>query len=250
MAALKIKRVKGHEYFYWRKRVRSHKKFGGDGRVRTVDYLIGTHPISGNWLPYHLWSQNINLQEYIKAVISWNIRINEWQKLIDFTIDWKKNKVSLKGLIPPMRLMDIVFGVDCRNQRWRKVREDFQSVLNQIIKRSTSIETNIERAAWRIALHEKCLVKAKELRDAAKDARLDADAYTPDIDLHLDQYASELEAEADRLLQRYLEIVNELLVLAPPKQRSSFRADVIRRAEQLAKDKRWLEEYQVKLESA
>ncbi len=203
---------------------------------------IGTNPL-GQWLSYYFWAGDVALEPYTEAVIKY-LCPRDWEPFVNVTISWDKPKpkVSITSIVPMF--------ADCRSRQWKREREALQGALNQIIKRSTSIEKIIERAAYRVAFHEKCLVKAKELRDAAKDARLDVDAYTPDIDLHLDQYASELEAEADRLLQRYLEIVNELLVLAPPKQRSSFRADVIRRAEQLAKDKRWLEEYQVKLESA
>jgi len=250
MAALKIKRVKGHEYFYWRKRVRSHKRLGGDGRLRTVDYLIGAHPIGGNWLPYHLWCQNINLQEYSRAVIRRTISTNNWQHLIDFTIDWEKNKISLKGLIPPLRMTGIVlFGVDCRSKPWRTVREVFQTALNQIIKRSVQIETIIERAAYDLSWNDKYLAEVKKLRGMAKDARLNPDKHKPDADLHLDEYASELESEADKLMQRYLEIVNDkLLVFAPPKQRQQFRCQIISRVEKLAQDQRWLEEYEAKLE--
>jgi hypothetical protein len=170
MPILKLKKVKRHEYFYWSKSVRSHKRFGGGGRVRTVDYLIGTHPISGNWLPYHLWTHDIDLQEYSKAVIRWNIGINKWQKLVDFTIDFQKNKVSLKGLVPPVRMMGIVFGVDCRSKRWRKIREDFQEALNQIVERNQWIEAIIEKAAYYIGLHDRYLAKAKEFSSGGDQA--------------------------------------------------------------------------------
>jgi hypothetical protein len=121
--------------------------------------------------------------------------------------------------------------------------------LNQIVERSTWIESIIERAAYHVGLHNQYLAKSKEFRDAAKDARLDPDKYTPDAELHLDEYASEFESEADKLMQRYLDIVNDkLLVFAPPKQRQQFRCQIISRAEKLAQDQRWLEEYQAKLE--
>jgi hypothetical protein len=93
------------------------------------------------------------------------------------------------------------------------------------------------------------LAKAKELRDVAKDARANPEKHKPDADLHLDELASELETEADRLIQRYLEIIKgKLLVFAPPKQRANFRAEAIRQAEKLAQSQRWLEEYEARLE--
>lgn len=93
--------------------------------------------------------------------------------------------------------MDIVFGVDCRSKRWRKIREDFQEALNQIVKRNQWVEAIIEKAAYYIGLHDQYLARVKEFRDAAKDARVNPDKYKPDADLHLDEYASELESEAD-----------------------------------------------------
>lgn len=92
------------------------------------------------------------------------------------------------------------------------------------------------------------MAEAKELRETAKDARLHPDKYKPDADLHLDEFASEAEAEADRLMQRYLDVVDKLLVFAPPKQRSKFKAEAVRKAERLAKDQLWLDEYQAKVE--
>jgi hypothetical protein len=138
--------------------------------------------------------------------------------------------------------------VDCRARQWRREREALQSALNQIVERSTWIETIIERAAYYLGLHDRCLTKAKEFKAAAKDARLNPDKYKPDADLHLDEHASELESEADKFMERYLAIVNDkLLVFAPPKQRTKFKEEVIRKVERLAKDQRWLEEYQAKL---
>jgi hypothetical protein len=243
MATLKVKKVKGHEYFYWSKSVRSHKRFGGDGRVRTVDYLIGTHPISGNWLPYRLWVGDVTLEQYAEAVIKY-LCPRYWEAFVSVTVSWDKPnpKVSITSIVPMF--------ADCRARKWRQERDTLQSVLSQIIECSTWIRLIIEKAAYYLGLHNQYLAKSKEFRDAAKDARLDPDKYTPDAELHLDEYASGFESEADKLLQRYLEMVNELLVLAPPKQRTKLKEEVIRKVERLAQDRRWLDEYQAKLESA
>jgi hypothetical protein len=239
MATLKVKKVKGHEYFYWSKSVRSHKRFGGDGRVRTVDHLVGRHPI-GQWLAYRLWTGEVKQEEYVEAVIKW-LCPDVWKHLVKVSVNWKRQQVTINSLVPPL--------VDCRTRRWRRQRDTLQSALNQIVERSTWIESIIERAAYHVGLHNQYLAKSKEFRDAAKDARLDPDKYTPDAELHLDEYASEFESEADKLMQRYLDIVNDkLLVFAPPKQRQQFRCQIISRAEKLAQDQRWLEEYQAKLE--
>jgi hypothetical protein len=239
MATLKVKKVKGREYFYWSKSVRSHKRFGGDGRVRTVDYLIGSHPL-GSWLSYRLWNDEVQLEEYVKAVIKW-LCPDTWEKLVKVSIDWKSQRVSIKSTIPLL--------IDCRRGCWRRERETLQDWVDQTIVRSTWIEAIVERGAYYLALSHTHLSEAKKLREFAKDARLHPDKFKADADLHFDEYASELETEADKAIERYLEIVNDkLLVFAPSKQRSNFRADVIHRAERLAKDKRWFDQCRAKWE--
>jgi hypothetical protein len=238
---LKVKKVKRYEYFYWSKSIRSRKKFGGDGRVQTVDYLIGITPI-GEWLGYRLWTGEVQLQQYAEAVIKW-LCPDAWKHMVKVSIDWRRQRVVINSLVPPL--------VDCRSRHWRRQRNTLQSALNQIVERSTWIESIIERAAYRVSLHDQYLAKSKEFRDAAKDARLDPNKYTPDADLRLDEYALELEAEADRLMQHYLEIVNDkLLVFAPPKQRTKFKVEAVSKIERLAKDKRWFEQYRAKVEAA
>jgi hypothetical protein len=241
MATLKVKKVKNYEYFYWSKSVRSHKKFGGDGRVRTVDHLIGSHPL-GNWLAYRLWAGEAQLTEYAESVIQW-VCPKAWENIVKVSIDWKRHRVSIRSSIPLL--------VDCRGRTWKREREVLQNWLNQIIKVSAWIDQIIERGAYYLALHNQYMADSQKLRDTAQDARLKPDKYEPEADLYLDEYASGLESDADRFIQHYLEIANDKLrVFVPPRQWAEFRVVAISRIERLAKNRQWLEQYRAEFEGS
>lgn len=240
MATLKVKKVKGHEYFYWSKSVRSRKKFGGDGRVRTADYLIGTTP-AGAWLAYYLWSGEAKLEEYAEAVVKY-LWPAEWAVFVEVSIDWQRCKVSIKSKFTCF--------ADCRSRPWQNQRKALQSWLDRIIEDSTRIDRLIQDARYLLSEHYRCSKAVEELRQKSRDARLYPDYFAPHAEEILDEYAHTSQCRADRAMEYYLQIVEELEKFAPPSKRLQFRQQVFSKAERLAKDQRWLEEYQAKLESA
>jgi hypothetical protein len=241
MATLKVKKVKGHEYFYWSKSVRSHKRFGGDGRVRTVDHLIGTHPISGNWLPYRLWSGDVALEQYSEALIKY-LCPRYWEALVSVTVSWDKPnpKVSITSIVPMF--------ADCRARKWRKERATLQSALNQIIECSTLVQANIEACAYHLALHDESMEKAKAAREAAREARFKSIEEWADADLCLDEDAANWETFADEVIRDYyLRDWERLPMFAPPSLRSQFRVAAQTRIEKLSKNRGWYEQYKAEV---
>jgi hypothetical protein len=240
MATLKVKKLKEYEYFYWCKRVRSHKKFGGDGRVRSIDLLVGTS-LAGQWLAYYLWSGEAKLQEYVEAVIK-RLCPAEWAAIVLVSIDWRKHKISIKSKHP--------WFADCRSRHWQTQRKALQSWLDRIIGDSTVIDRLIQHAGYLLGEHCRCSKAMEELREKAREARLYPDNFAPNAEEILDECAHANQCRADQAMEYYLEHVESLSKLAPPKQRQQFRHQVISKAQRLAQDQGWLNNYQAKLESS
>ncbi len=238
MATLKVKKVKGYEYFYWSKSLRSHKKAGGTSRVRTVDHLVGNTPV-GQWLPYYLWSGEAELQEYAAATIK-HLCPADWAAFVVVSIDWQKRKVAIRS--------NLNWFTDCRSRRWREQRKALQSWLDRIIEDSTQLDRFIQQAGYLLGKHYRCSKAVEELRQKAREARLYPDNFAPNAEEILDECAHANQRRADQAMEYYLEHIESLEKLAPPSKRLQFRHQVISTAAKLAKDKRWLEEYQAKLE--
>ncbi|MDP8962940.1 MAG: hypothetical protein M3O33_02925 [Cyanobacteriota bacterium] len=145
--------------------------------------------------------------------------------------------------------MGIIFsGVDCRSKPWRKVREDFQNVLNRIVERSTLVESTIEMCAYHLALHDEYMAKAKESREAAREARFKPIEGWADADLYFDERAADWEAFADKVMQEfYLRDWERLPMFAPPSLRSQFRGAAQTRIEKLSQNRGWYEQYKTKV---
>jgi hypothetical protein len=240
MAALKIKIVKGHEYFYWRKRVRSRKKFGGTGQTRTIDCLIGS-TLVGQWLAYYLWSGEVELRQYTQAVLK-HLCPTAWEAVVEVSIDWQNYKVSTKSKHP--------WFADCRSRHWQTQRKALQSFLDRIVQYSTQIDRLIQHAGYLLGEHYRCSKAVEELRQKAREARLYPDNFPPNAEEILDECAHANQSRADQAIEYYLEHIESLEKLAPPSKRLQFRYQVTSRAEKLAQDQLWIEEYQAKLESA
>lgn len=238
MATLKVKKVKGHEYFYWSKSVRSHKRYGGDGRVKSVDYLIGT-TFAGQWLPYYLWTGEAELRQYLKAVIK-HLCPAEWVAFVEVSIDWQRHKVSIKS--------QFKWFTDCRSRHWQKQRKALQSWVDRIVADSMQIDKTIQSAGYLLGEHYRCCKTAEELRQMAREARRNPANFVPNAEDHLDESAHANQRRADQAMEYYLQIVEESEKFAPPSKRLQFRCQAIAKAEKLAQDQRWLEQYQAKLE--
>lgn len=238
MATLKVKKVKGHEYFYWSKSVRSHKKAGGTGQVRTVDYLLGTSP-AGKWLSYYLWSGDVQLEQYAQAVIKYLYPAN-WAAFTEVLIDWRRQKISIRSKHP--------WFADCRSRHWQTQRKALQTWVDQIIRDGTQIDENIQHAGYALGEHYRCSKVVEEMRKMAREARQRPDDFAPDAEELLDECAHSNQCRADQGLEYYLQHIEQVEKFAPPSKRSQFRYQVISKVEKLAKNQRWLEEYQAKLE--
>jgi hypothetical protein len=240
MATLKVKKVKGHEYFYWSKSVRSHKKAGGTGQIRTIDRLIGTTP-DGQWLPYYLWSGDVQLEEYAEAVIKW-LCPAEWAAFVEVSIDWQKRKVAIRSILN--------WFTDCRSRHWQTQRKVLQSFLDRIVEDSPRITRRIEYTGYLLGEHYRCSKAVEELRQKAREARLYPERFAPNAEAILDECAHANQRRADQAMEYCLEHIENLQQFAPPSKRQQFRHQVFSKAEKLAQDRRWLNEYETKLESA
>ncbi|MBD0345475.1 MAG: hypothetical protein ICV63_11770, partial [Coleofasciculus sp. Co-bin14] len=243
MAALKIKKVRRHEYYYWRKSRRSNKRFGGDGRVRSLDYLIGTTPV-GRWLAFYFWSGEAELREYVQAVVK-HLCPGEWSKLVEVSIDWQERKVRIKS---KFRGLDCFWFGDCRSRYWQKQRKALQSWVDRIIEQSTQINDLIQNAAYLLGEHYRCSKVVEQLRQKAREARLCPDNFVLNAEDILDECAHANHCRSDQAMDYYLQRIELLEQFAPRSKRSQFRHQIISQIERLAKDRAWLEAYEARLE--
>lgn len=106
MGQLRTKTIKGKQYFYYSVRSRSRRKYGGSGKVKSIDYCLGRYIYNDyqwktetGWftpaIAYYLWNGDISLTEFIEAHIrsrfQWDIDQLAWN------VDIKRQKVRLRS---------------------------------------------------------------------------------------------------------------------------------------------------------
>ena len=82
MGFLRVKEVKGHDYVYWCKRVRSGKKHGGSGKVKSPDFLLGTSIVWRKYLAFYFHTGEVLVREYVEAAITYLLE-NNWSAVVD-----------------------------------------------------------------------------------------------------------------------------------------------------------------------
>jgi len=196
---LRVKTVKEYRYVYWCKRVRSRKKYGGSGKVKSPDLLLGDNIVCGKYLSFYFHTGDVPLREYTESAITYILENDGLAKSIVFAatsfelaityilendssvvasgvklktsdvftveIDWysaTKAKVCLHS-------KDNRF--DCRRHVWRQIRQKLQNCLEAILKISKSVQDDIELTAFCLAKYKFWTKKAQAKQNRLQEYR-------------------------------------------------------------------------------
>lgn len=274
---LRVKTIKGHRYVYWCERTRSRKKFGGNGKVKGSDLLIGNNPLWGKYLAFYLFGGEVPLQDYVQAVLTHILEIDYHvssngevkQKVTDvarLSINWQAN--------PSVCLRSLDKRFDLRYRSWRQLRQDLQKYLEAILKESKLIQDWIERIAFYLARYQNWSKQSEINRDKLREYHLNpAKTWTKwessknsetgqwqqkeitywwkeDADIILDESITACEKNALWFWDKYQERLNQVIGYAPQRRQDEFRHTALSRIEKLAKDEQWVERYGWQMESA
>jgi hypothetical protein len=271
MGFLRSKTIKGNEYFYWCNRIRSQKRYGGTGKVKSPDLLLGRSVI-GKYLPYYLHMKEIPLREYAEATIAyllekqWSFSYNgepfSISKAVEVGIDWQAKP------IPCVYLKSSDKRIDCRRKNWRQIKLQLQDHLSDIHQRSTWLQQGIESVAYCLGKHLFYDGEAQKARDRLKEYLKNPDKvwtewssvrdevtgewlqqeisyrWHKNADSVLDEKITASERTAAQEWEQYQKFLRLVVNSAPPSQRTKLEAYVIQRVERLVKLPHWLERYE------
>lgn len=268
MGFLRVKLVKGHEYFYWCKRVRSRKKSGGSGKVKSPDLLLGKKVVQGKYLAFYLHTGDVPLTEYAEAALTYLLKY--WDVFAD-ELKLKASDVVTVGINwhtePKVCLHTKDKRVDCRRKDWREVREDLQAYLRGIQQNSKRVQYWIKRAAFSLAQHEEFKKNAQAKRDDLEEYRRNPTKtwigwesekdirtgqwkrqevvyeWKPDADIILDESITYFDGRTIHCWEKYQKALDKVVNFAPQQRQQDFRSSVINQVEKLAKDSKWVENY-------
>lgn len=265
MGFLRVREIKKCRYFYWSTRTRSSKKYGGSGKVRSSELLIGNRLI-GKYLPFYFWAGEIPVRDYADAMIAFSCP-EGWHHRITVAIDWSaKPRVTLKS-VPKAQ----GYQPDCRSAFWRKQKRVLQERLDAIIDCSGQIAKDLEWAACFLSRHDDWIKAASQERAKAADIRKDPykvwtefesvkDPFTgcyhqkeveyswkKNADFLFDEDAADSESEADLCDKKYQENLDFAVKLAPLRRQKEFQTLALRQIQKLASDSRWADLFEISL---
>ena len=181
MGFLKVKEVKGHKYFCWCKRIRSSKKHGGSGKVRSIDLLIG-RDVTSRRLAYYLDRQEIEVKEYISAYLEWETQHYEDSVVVSLTWNKDKFKLSLRSNSP---------AIDCRSAVWKSQRAYITNTLKYILSLNSIVSGEIKNLTDYIRRYEQYLDRAKKARQKAIEIRKTKDATWTELEERRDEWTGD-----------------------------------------------------------
>jgi hypothetical protein len=275
MGFLRAKTIKGYKYFYWCTRLRSHKKQGGTGKVKSLDILLGRHLIAGKYLAFYLYTEEIPLEEYAEQAITYLFH-NAWHICQD------EGNISLKTVAKVgvrqqpkqkarifIRSLDRRF--DCRGKDWHRVKNSLQQALDSIFSVSEIVKKCVEKSAYCLNQYDgwsKAAISDREkLRDFQKNPGKQWVEWNPvqnkftgrweqqevpycwkdDADIILDESISNSEKRAEAFLQDYEQTLCFALSLAPKEEQADFKHRLLGQIQKLSKDTSWLNQYEALL---
>ena len=268
---LRVKTVKGHEYFYWCNRVRSRKKHGGSGKVKSPDLLIGNDIVQGKYLPFYLYMGEVPLSEYVAAAIAylletdWTIYVNggklKMKDVATVEIDWHVKQ-------PKVRLRSLDKRLDCRRQNWRQVKQKLHVYLQSICQAGARVTRDIEYAAYCLAKYETYTKEAQACQNQMREYHKNpAKTWTEwqsikneitgkwnqrevtynwkeDAEQILDEAATAYDKDASMYWEAYQKTLKQVISYAPRLRQEGFRRTTGSQIEKLAKDIHWIERYE------
>lgn len=253
MGFIRKKEVKGNEYYYYCERRRSRVKDGGNGKVISIEKLLGSNIIYDyHYLPFWLWD-GLPLQDFIDAYSRYHIKNCGYEKAIAFEVTWQLKKGKpVKGKITFRAVPSS--GVDARGKVPRSLREFLQTVIDSAIKYQDYTATDIDRCAYYLALSENSKQRLIEAEERYRIWKRDPDRRWVEDGVrycYREDYGDDclwaieiLRDRASEGLEGYLSLVESLVNTAPATERERFKAHIIQRAEKLAARPNFIDWYE------
>lgn len=134
-----------YTYWYWCKRVRSRKKSGGNGKVKSVELCLGRFPYDLRRFAYYCYTRDINIKAFLNEYVRHQVqalRFNiisdeEQQKIRDGT------HVHISDDAMPKLTFRAPQGFDLRRQINRQWVEQVRHDVAVLWEQSQSIDRNI-----------------------------------------------------------------------------------------------------------
>jgi hypothetical protein len=255
MGFIRKKTVKGNEYFYYCEKRRSRLKDGGNGKVITIEKVLGKYLFYPDYLSYWLWD-GLTVEDYCYALMSYMekdvIYKVSGKPAFKTTITWQKKrgkiiagKVSLRPISYPDHAP-----ADARCKLARKARVDRQEALDRAIAAAPIIEKEIAHIAQWLKHWEDFKIYLAQSENDLKSYRKDpfkewekdgiTYGYEKDAEVHFTNSVENYRGLVDLASGQYFEALERLLDLCPKGQRDNFKAQVIQRAERLSKNQKML----------
>jgi hypothetical protein len=248
-----IKKGKEYRYYYYSERRRSHVKDGGDGKVRSIDKLIGGWYIGG-YLSFWLWD-GLTVRSYVEAFVEHRLKGWRLDNCIQWKIAWKQNKskVISARLSIRAKYKNGQPLVDARSSSARKIKHCLQEEIDEILYCDQYVAERIKETAYNLACyqhHKKALEKAEAeysewLSNPDKEFWIDgrphvwADDAGDTIQTSIEILRSFIESD----LRQYQGWLDSLINSAPPRERQRFKATIIRQTEKLASSPNFRDRY-------
>lgn len=242
MGFIREKTVKGNQYIYYCEKRRSRVKDGGNGKVITIEKVLGKSIFLMPYLPYWLWN-GLSVQDFIAAYANFRLKEFDYDKKIKFDIEWKlKKDKPVKGKIIFRAIPGT--GGDARKRWPRCLRRAIQNMIDDAITYQDYKLSDMDKAAYYLAESEDLKRKLEKAEADYREWRKNPSRYWEKNGIEY-QYSEtygddclkmiELYRDyASRFLDYYLSVTDKLVKTAPLSEQKSFRATIIQRCEKLA----------------
>jgi hypothetical protein len=242
MGFIREKTVKGNQYIYYCEKRRSRIKDGGNGKVVTIEKVLGKSVFEMPYLPYWLWD-GLSVQEFIDSYANFRIKKFGYQKKIKFEIEWKLKKGKpVKGKIIFRAIPGT--GVDARKAWPRYIRRAIQEIIDDAIAYQDYKTSDMDKAAYYLAMSEDSKRKLEKMETKYREWKKNPYRHWEEngikyrySETYGDDCLETIECYRDyasRFLDNYLSLIDRLVKTAPLSEQKSFKATIIQRCEKLA----------------
>lgn len=253
----KEKKGKEYRYYYYSERRRSHVKEGGNGKVRSIDKLIGTW-LDGKYLEFWLWD-GLSVTDYLEALIAYEIK-GYLADRITWSVTWKRDKKG-KAIAGKLTIRAKYENgrplIDARSQYVKQSKIRLMDYVESILEyEQNAIAEEIERLAAYLAGYQTDKERLKKAEAKYQDWLANPKKEWEEggttwvwADNAEDVLQTKIEIFRDGMdknLADYQEGIPRLVRRSPPGERERFKAAIIRQTEKLAASPNFLDRHDSK----
>ncbi|MBW4661065.1 MAG: hypothetical protein KME15_20510 [Drouetiella hepatica Uher 2000/2452] len=274
MSFIRVRKIKGHRYFYFCRRQRDRVSDGGNGRVKAIDICLG-RSLSPDSLAYYFHIGEIDARAFCQAVLHWGMEnvdacLSEspWNVLVIATLKVVQDEVVIE-FRPSTLALDPMFGerIDLRRKEAQVWTGRIRSLVQKSWDKQKHLKRLIDHGARTLWLYDEC---CKDLQDYRQELALylknpdrrwnetryeyteEEDRktevvyeiyYSDDYGYQTDELISESESLAAELMTEYQDWLALIVDYAPKKLREEFRVKVIREVELTSRNAKKIREW-------